>query len=275
MSAKNANLKIYTDERLRERQKGDGGNNHGMFQKRWADFNFHEQGGESLAMVQRRNMDALFDILANHKDKNIVVGTHGTALSTILNYYNPSFGCEDFLRIIDFMPYIIRLDFDGETFIKQEELLIIEKEFVGTNRADKPTNVIIVALKAIIVFNGKALIIQRSSDDEVGAETWEFAGGKLDFGEDLEASLKRKVQEEVGLDVSVDKLLYATTFKTHEYRQMVILAYICTAVNDKVLLSAEHQDYLWASKKQILEMFPKPLIANLNQYDVWGNACID
>ena len=28
---------IITDERLREREKGPEGNNHGMFQKRWAD----------------------------------------------------------------------------------------------------------------------------------------------------------------------------------------------------------------------------------------------
>ena len=44
-------------------------------------------------------------------------------------------------------------------------------------------NVIIVAVKAVIVFDGKALIIQRSADDNVGANTWEFAGGELDFNE--------------------------------------------------------------------------------------------
>ena len=60
-------------------------------------------------------------------------------------------------------------------------------------------NIIIVALKAVIIFNRKALIIQRSADDDVGANTWEFAGGKLDFGEDLEVALKREIQEEVGV----------------------------------------------------------------------------
>ena len=35
---------IITDERLREREKGPDGNNHGMFQKRWADHNYHEEG---------------------------------------------------------------------------------------------------------------------------------------------------------------------------------------------------------------------------------------
>lgn len=44
---------IITDERLREREKGSDGNNHGMFQKRWADHDYHEEGGESIAMVQK------------------------------------------------------------------------------------------------------------------------------------------------------------------------------------------------------------------------------
>jgi len=133
---------IITDERLRERQKGDGGNNYGMFQKRWADFSYCEEGGESLGEVQARNIEAFIKILTNQKDKNIAIGTHGTALSTILNYYNPEFGCEDFLRIIDYMPYIIRLDFNGLKYLGNQELLIIEKEFLGKARADK-----VVALK--------------------------------------------------------------------------------------------------------------------------------
>ena len=71
---------IITDERLREREKGPDGNNHGMFQKRWADHNYHEEGGESIAMVQKRNIEALNEILSDNTDKDIVIGTHGTAL---------------------------------------------------------------------------------------------------------------------------------------------------------------------------------------------------
>ena len=41
-------MTIQTDERLRERKAGENGNNHEMFKKRWADFSYHEEGGESL-----------------------------------------------------------------------------------------------------------------------------------------------------------------------------------------------------------------------------------
>ena len=108
---------IITDERLREREKGINGNYHGMYQKRWKNHSYHEDGGESIQMVQNRNISALQEILSNNQEKNIVIGIHGTALSSILNYYNSDFGCENFLRIIDWMPYIIELDFEENTFL--------------------------------------------------------------------------------------------------------------------------------------------------------------
>lgn len=128
---------ILLDERLREREKGLNSNNYGMFQKRWADLDYHEENGESIGTVQKRNIDALTEILKNNSGKNIVIATHGTALSSILNFYNSEFGCKDFLRIIDWMPYIIELDFSEEELLSVTEHLHIEKEFKGNNRADK------------------------------------------------------------------------------------------------------------------------------------------
>lgn len=130
-------MDIQTDERLRERKKGADGNNHGMFQKRWADHDYHEDGGESIRMVQKRNVEALKEILAENSGKNIVIGTHGTALSSIMNYYIPEFGCNDFLRIIDWMPYIVEMDFDGQKLISISEHAHIEKIFKGSARADR------------------------------------------------------------------------------------------------------------------------------------------
>lgn len=127
---------IIFDERLREREKGINGNAYGMYEKRWADHDYHEEGGESISMVQKRNVSALMDILRDNQDKNVVVGTHGTALSTIINYYNSDFGCDDFLRIIDWMPYIIEMKFDNQKLISINELAHISKPFNGEERAD-------------------------------------------------------------------------------------------------------------------------------------------
>lgn len=120
---------IITDERLREREKGANGNGRDMLCKRWVDLDYHEEGGESIHMVQARNVVALQDILRAKPDKNIVIGTHGTALSSILNYYDAAFGCDDFWRIVDWMPYIIELDFDGTKLVGRTEHVHVYKEF--------------------------------------------------------------------------------------------------------------------------------------------------
>lgn len=124
---------IITDERLRERKCGVEGNmfSNGLLKKRWENNDFHEEGGESINMVRKRNMEALEDILAENADKRIVIGTHGTALSSILSFYNAGFGLEDFLRIVDWMPYVVELTFDGDKLLSIEEHCHIEKEYKG------------------------------------------------------------------------------------------------------------------------------------------------
>lgn len=124
---------IITDERLRERKCGGEGNmfGNGLLKKRWENNDFHEEDGESINMVRKRNMEALGDILAENADKRIVIGTHGTALSSILSFYNAEFGLEDFLRIVDWMPYVVELTFDGDKLLSIKEHCHIEKEYKG------------------------------------------------------------------------------------------------------------------------------------------------
>ncbi len=120
---------IITDERLRERKAGKNSNNHEMFKKRWADFNFAEEDGESIGSVQKRNIEALNEILEKYQNKTIVIGTHGTALSSILKYYDTSFNGESFMKIIDLMPYIVKMEFDGKTNTSKEDVFSIWKEY--------------------------------------------------------------------------------------------------------------------------------------------------
>ena len=73
-------------------------------------------------------MEALKEVLSDYAGKTVVIGTHGTALSTILNYYDTSFGLNDFLRIVNWMPYIVELTFEGENCIGKIELAHVSTE---------------------------------------------------------------------------------------------------------------------------------------------------
>ena len=81
-------------------------------QKQWSDFSFKLSDGECLKEVQDRNISALNNVLEQYSGKNIVVGSHGTALSTIINFYDNSFGYDDFERIRFLMPWIVEFSFD-------------------------------------------------------------------------------------------------------------------------------------------------------------------
>ncbi len=80
----------------------------------WMDFNYKLSDGESLLEVQNRNISALKKVLEEYEDKNIVIGSHGTALSSIINYYDQSFGYKDFEKIKSVMPWIVRFDFQKD-----------------------------------------------------------------------------------------------------------------------------------------------------------------
>ena len=82
--------------------------------KQWEDFSYKLSNGECLQEVQDRNIAALNRVLETYKGKNIVVGSHGTALSTIVNYYDKSFGHEQFNQIRGLMPWIVEFTFDED-----------------------------------------------------------------------------------------------------------------------------------------------------------------
>jgi len=93
----------------------------------WNDFNYKLSGGESLNEVQIRNINALIKLMKESKDNNICVGTHGTALSTIINYYDKPFTYNDFNKIKNLMPWIVVIRFDEENeIISIEEVNLIK-----------------------------------------------------------------------------------------------------------------------------------------------------
>ena len=88
-----------------------------FMERQWTDFNYTYSDGECLAAVQKRNITALNDVLRKHKDKNIVIGTHGTALSTIINYYDRTYGFADFMAMVNILPWVVKMKFDGENIV--------------------------------------------------------------------------------------------------------------------------------------------------------------
>lgn len=86
--------------------------------KQWEDFSYKLSDGECLEEVQTRNIRALREVVTTYKGKNIAVGSHGTALSTIINYYDKTFGYSDFEKIKNIMPWIVKFTFDDQMCVR-------------------------------------------------------------------------------------------------------------------------------------------------------------
>ena len=99
----------------------------GFCRMQWEDFDHKLPEGESLREVQMRNIEALNQVLEKYQGKNILVGSHGTALSTIINFFDPMFGYNDFQRIKKLMPWIVVFRFDGKNCVNIREYDVFEK----------------------------------------------------------------------------------------------------------------------------------------------------
>lgn len=142
---------------------------------------------------------------------------------------------------------------------------------IGENKSGE----IVVAIKAVITHGNRLLIIKRSGYDDISAGTWEFPGGKINFGETLHECLTREVMEETGLKIKVGDVLYTSTFCTGESRQVIVITYLCESKTDKIKLSFEHSDYLWANREQIKQKLYRTILEDMTSNNVFDRIEID
>lgn len=120
---------IHTIEEFRERKvDSEWIEDFTSFAKQqWADFNYKRLDGETLGEVQNRNICALNEVLTKYPNQNIVIGSHGTALSTIINYYDSKFGYEAFEEIRGLMPWVVKMTFEGTQCTSIESIPLVGK----------------------------------------------------------------------------------------------------------------------------------------------------
>ena len=84
---------------------------------------------------------------------------------------------------------------------------------------------------ALILRAGKILIAQRHEDSHLGG-FWEFPGGKREPNETFEACLVREIREELGVEISVGKLLSEIT---HDYTDKTVSLkfFICRLIRSE------------------------------------------
>jgi len=165
--------------------------------KQWDDHTYKLPDGESIAEVQERKLSALKNVLKRYCGKNIVVGTHGMALSTLLMHYDNGFGYDQHVEMP--MPYVVKMVFDGDVCfdISKTDLFNPDK------KPDLDNSMIVIAelgeleaYRFTVIFarhNGNWLYCRHKERD-----TFETAGGGIEPGETPLEGAKRELYEETG-----------------------------------------------------------------------------
>jgi len=113
-----------------------------------------------------------------------------------------------------------------------------------------------VSVKALIYDDqGRILLVKEGNDK------WDLPGGGTDHGESLEDSLKRELQEEIGLDVEIGELHDIVKFQSRSGIHALWMIYECQALHSDLTLG-EASDTQWVSPDQATE-WPLPEIKGL------------
>ena len=106
-----------------------------------------------------------------------------------------------------------------------------------------------VTLKGLVCQDGKVFMLKDRSGN------WELPGGRIDFGETPEETLKREFHEELGIDdVEIGKVINIWSFisNAHEDKyHFIVVIFSCKADLSKLKISDEHLEYKWVGLDEI------------------------
>ena len=111
-----------------------------------------------------------------------------------------------------------------------------------------------VGVGAIIVQDGKILIVRRSS--EPGKGKWSVPGGLVELGETVEQAVVREVREECGLDVEVDRLIDVVDSMTFDRNgrlkyHFIILDFFVKIKGGKLRPGDDAKEAMWVSLEEV------------------------
>ena len=119
---------------------------------------------------------------------------------------------------------------------------------------------------------GKIFIAKRQMTGDMGGR-WEFPGGKIEEGEDLETAVVREMQEEFGVTVTVGRKITSGTFMHRDKAcslDVLEVKFPHDGMVERFALT-EHTDYKWADINEIPQL--NFVDSDLTVYDAVKKWC--
>jgi len=112
----------------------------------------------------------------------------------------------------------------------------------------------VVGVGAVVVRDGKALIIKRAHEPRKGE--WSLPGGLLELGESLQDAVRREIKEETSLDIEVGPVI-ETFDRVHRDADgriryhFVIIDYVCWPVGGEPVAGSDAEAVAWVGPDEI------------------------
>jgi 8-oxo-dGTP diphosphatase len=108
-----------------------------------------------------------------------------------------------------------------------------------------------VSLRAVIEKDGKVFVCRG-----IGDTVWQLPGGRMHEGEEPKEALARELKEELGVDASVGRPLFAQTV-LHNKSQIwqLVLVYLAAIGEQEMSIDpAETEESHWFSRQELKEL---------------------
>lgn len=109
---------------------------------------------------------------------------------------------------------------------------------------------------AVIWQDGRVLLAQRREEGMLGG-LWEFPGGTREAGESLEQCLRREIQEELGVEITVGDHIISV-FHAYTHKRITLHAFHCRLVRG-IPQALEVKDWRWVKPADVL-LYPLSVV---------------
>lgn len=103
---------------------------------------------------------------------------------------------------------------------------------------------------AVILKDERILCVQRNENKfDYISKKWEFPGGKVEEGEQIERTIIREIEEELELKIRIKNFLIQVDHQYPDFR-IIMDTFICEIESGELKLN-EHIDHKWLMKNEL------------------------